>query len=62
LNGIEERVLEEREVLFTLIMKAILFSETSVLARATRHHFAEDGIFQSVFISEYINCNFHFEI
>jgi hypothetical protein len=31
-------------ILFTLMMEAIRSSETSVLARAARHHIAEDSI------------------
>jgi hypothetical protein len=33
-------------ILFTL-MKQAMFSETSVLTRATRHHVLEDGILHS---------------
>jgi hypothetical protein len=35
--------------IFTLVMEAILSSETSVLARATRRHIPEDGVFLSFF-------------
>jgi hypothetical protein len=35
-------------ILFTLIMEAIIFFETSVLTRATWHHIPEDGILQLV--------------
>jgi hypothetical protein len=31
-------------ILFTLMMEAIRFSETSVLTRASRHHIPEDDI------------------
>jgi hypothetical protein len=34
-------------ILFTLMMKAISFSETSVLTRATRHHIPEYGFLHS---------------
>jgi hypothetical protein len=43
-------VSEERSalpILFTLMMEALRFSETSVLARATRRNVPEDGIFHS---------------
>jgi hypothetical protein len=36
-------------LLFTLIMEAMLSSETSVLTRATRRHIPEDGILQCKF-------------
>jgi hypothetical protein len=33
-------------ILFTLLMEALRYSETSVLTRATRGHIAEGGILQ----------------
>jgi hypothetical protein len=37
-------VVSSSPVLFTLMMEAIPFSETSALTRATRHNVPEDGI------------------
>jgi hypothetical protein len=40
-------VVPSAPIFVTLIMEAIISSETSVLTRATRHHFQEDIIFHS---------------
>jgi hypothetical protein len=34
-------------ILFTLMMEAILFSETSVLTRVTQRHISEDDVLHS---------------
>jgi hypothetical protein len=44
---VSANVLPSSLILFTLMMEAICSSETSVLARAIRHHITEEGILQS---------------
>jgi hypothetical protein len=43
-------------ILVTLIMEAILSSETSVLTRAVWHNIPEDGILYSLYGSSAISC------